>query len=98
MIPSSNSPHNRSSKETSMKSFQRLICATVLCGAAAIGAGCAHQNRTAADSGATADQSGFARDFNVPKENFTSTGRNDFFILEPGYQLVLTGKDEGRSA
>ncbi len=26
--------------------------------------------------------------FNVPPENFSSTGRNAYFILEPGYQMV----------
>ena len=29
-------------------------------------------------------------------ESLTSTGRNDFFILEPGYQLVLEGKAGGK--
>jgi hypothetical protein len=29
-------------------------------------------------------------------EPLTSTGRNDFFILEPGYQLVLEGKEDGK--
>lgn len=28
----------------------------------------------------------------APAEKFASTGRNDYFILEPGYQLVLEGK------
>jgi hypothetical protein len=32
--------------------------------------------------------------FDVKRENFTSTGRNDFFILEPGYQLTLEGNGE----
>ena len=26
---------------------------------------------------------------------FTSTGRNPFFVLEPGFRLVLTGEEEG---
>jgi hypothetical protein len=30
-----------------------------------------------------------------PDETFTNTGRNTFFILEPGYQLVLAGKEDG---
>lgn len=30
-----------------------------------------------------------------PDEAFTNAGRNAFFILEPGYQLVLAGKQDG---
>ncbi len=31
--------------------------------------------------------------FDLDKCDFSSVGRNDFFILEPGYQLTLEGKD-----
>lgn len=31
-----------------------------------------------------------------PDEAFTNAGRNAYFILEPGYQLVLTGKEDGK--
>jgi hypothetical protein len=31
--------------------------------------------------------------FDVPRERFSSTGRNRYFILEPGYRLVLEGKE-----
>lgn len=31
-----------------------------------------------------------------PDEAFTNVGRNAFFILEPGYQLVLAGDEGGR--
>lgn len=31
-----------------------------------------------------------------PDETFTNTGRNACFILEPGYQLVLAGKEDGK--
>jgi len=34
----------------------------------------------------------------VPVEKLLSTGRNDYFILEPGYQLVLEGKEAGKKA
>ena len=34
----------------------------------------------------------------VPTEKFLAVGRNDFFILEPGYQLVLEGKEDGKHA
>lgn len=39
----------------------------------------------------------FTDSFDVESSEFTSTGRNPYFILEPGYQRVLTGK-EGRHA
>lgn len=29
-------------------------------------------------------------------EQFLATGRNDYFILEPGYQLVLEGEEDGK--
>jgi hypothetical protein len=34
---------------------------------------------------------------NPPLENcnFTSTGKNDYFILEPGYQIILEGEEDG---
>lgn len=39
--------------------------------------------------------SGWVKDFNLNKRNFASTGRNTYFILEPGFQLVLTGQESG---
>jgi hypothetical protein len=38
-----------------------------------------------------ADDGGFQDTFDVPKDQFTSTGKNDFFILEPGYQMTFQG-------
>ena len=32
--------------------------------------------------------------FNVSKENFANTGKNGYFVLEPGYYLVLEGKED----
>jgi hypothetical protein len=40
------------------------------------------------------DDNKWTRDFNVDKNDFVSTGRNTFFILKPGYQLVLEGNEE----
>jgi len=45
-----------------------------------------------------AGKDGFADTFDVNKQSFSSVGRNDYFILEPGYQLVLEGEDEGKAA
>jgi hypothetical protein len=36
----------------------------------------------------------WTNDFTIEKEVLTSTGRNAYFILEPGYQLVLEGGKE----
>jgi hypothetical protein len=57
--------------------------------------GCANQKGASTKS---SDASDFARDFNVSRQNFSSTGRNQYFVLEPGYQLTLRGKDEGKDA
>ena len=38
---------------------------------------------------------GFTQQFFTERCNFSSTGRNPYFILEPGYELVLEGDDEG---
>ena len=37
---------------------------------------------------------GWSSDFSAEKDSLTSTGRNRYFILEPGYQLVLEGGPE----
>jgi hypothetical protein len=40
-----------------------------------------------------ADADGFVDSFNVATQNFTSAGRSDFLVLEPGFQLVYVTKD-----
>lgn len=40
------------------------------------------------------DAKKFTDRFTVDKDEWSSTGRNRFFILEPGYVLVLEGKDK----
>jgi hypothetical protein len=40
----------------------------------------------------------WADKFDVPKANFASTGKNSFFILEPGYQMTFEGNDHGKKA
>jgi len=39
----------------------------------------------------------FTDEFKIDSCRFSTTGRNSFFILEPGYQLVLQGNEEGNS-
>ncbi len=45
-----------------------------------------------------ADNDGFEDTFNLKPESFRSSGRNDFFSLEPGHQLVLEGEEDGKPA
>jgi hypothetical protein len=47
---------------------------------------------------AAADRDGFVDHFDVPKENFASVGRNDYCVVEPGWVMVLEGKEEGENA
>ncbi|MFX0210146.1 MAG: hypothetical protein ACFFDT_29460 [Candidatus Hodarchaeota archaeon] len=35
--------------------------------------------------------------FNIENRNFSSIGRNEYFILEPGYQLTLEGEEDDES-
>src|SRR5258708_4240041 len=46
------------------------------------------------DDAAQRDEDEWTSDFIAEKDHLASTGRNPFFILEPGYQLVLEGRDE----
>jgi hypothetical protein len=48
---------------------------------------------SAAPARAAADADGFTDSFNVPPQNFTSVGRSDYVVLEPGFQLVYITKD-----
>jgi hypothetical protein len=38
---------------------------------------------------------GFTTDFRLDGCTFSTTGSNEYFILEPGYQLNLAGEDDG---
>jgi hypothetical protein len=40
------------------------------------------------------DDAAWTAEFSVDKAELSPTGRNPYFILEPGYQLVLEGGDE----
>ena len=56
----------------------------ILAGVIAIIAGCA-----------IAAQDGFMDKFDVAKSNFSSTGKNDYCILEPGYVQTFEGTEDG---
>ncbi len=45
-----------------------------------------------------ADAPPFADTFPEADAGWTSTGRNPFFVLEPGWQLVLEGEEDGETA
>ncbi len=38
---------------------------------------------------------GYCRDFDLENLTFSTTGENKYFILKPGYQLVLEGEEDG---
>jgi hypothetical protein len=40
---------------------------------------------------------GFTDSFDIDKADLSSTGRNRYFVLEPGFQLVLEGKQGGKA-
>jgi len=43
---------------------------------------------------AASEDKTFQQDFDVSKCNWSSIGKNDYFILEPGYQQVLDGRED----
>jgi hypothetical protein len=47
----------------------------------------------AACGGSSDDDAAFIDQFNVDKSNLSSVGKNTYFVLEPGFQLVLESKD-----
>lgn len=51
-----------------------------------------------ASAAAAGTKQAFTDTFVVEKADLTSIGTNRFFILAPGFQLVLEGKDGGKSA
>jgi hypothetical protein len=42
-----------------------------------------------------ATKDGFTDKFDISADHFSSTGKNDFFILEPGYQTTYEGVEDG---
>ncbi len=47
-----------------------------------------------ASAGVQLDDEGWTRTFNIEPGELVPTGRNPYFILEPGYQLVFEGGNE----
>jgi hypothetical protein len=46
---------------------------------------------------ACADDQSFKDTFDVNRANFVSSGRNDYFVLDPGYKQVFEGTDKGKA-
>ncbi len=46
-------------------------------------------------SALAAEKAAWRDKFDVERKNFAATGKNAYFILEPGYQLVYDGKEGG---
>jgi hypothetical protein len=44
---------------------------------------------------AQAEEPEFTRDFRLEDCNFRAAGKNPYFILKPGYQLVFVGEEDG---
>lgn len=49
------------------------------------------------NAGETTSAHRFIDSFNIDKAELASTGRNPYFILESGFQLVLEGKEGGKA-
>jgi hypothetical protein len=45
-----------------------------------------------------ADDQGFVDTFDVKPDQFSSTGKNDYFVLEPGTKDTFEGQEEGKPA
>jgi len=52
------------------------------------------QTNFAKDKVAKADS--FKENINLNDKSYSSTGRNKYFVLEPGYKLVLAGEEDGK--
>jgi hypothetical protein len=71
-----------------MSRLLAIVAALTLFGTHTVGA--VHQSRAAAQtSGRSAAVDSWAANFDVDRADLVSTGRNDHFILEPGYTAVF---------
>lgn len=49
----------------------------------------------AQDNNSKTDPDIWVAEFNINPEDLSSIGENEYFILKPGYQLILKGEDDG---
>lgn len=73
--------------------MHRMRLSSIVISAAVLGSAIAPAF-TADDTNEGSELAGWSSDFSSDKESLISTGRNPYFILEPGYQLVLEGGNE----
>lgn len=52
------------------------------------------QGAKVSEKGATGEETSWQEEFNLDQRQLVPTGRNKYFILEPGYQIVLAGRNE----
>jgi len=52
--------------------------------------------QSVAETQKRADSSGWKDNFDLSACTWSSTGKNDFFILEPGYKQILEGKEDDK--
>jgi hypothetical protein len=83
-----------------LKGFAGSICISAML---TLVSGCATEKETPAQQKAEAPKEGSGRadafwqeTLTVSDEPLAASGRNRYFILEPGYQLVFEGKDGGK--
>ncbi|HEY2249489.1 MAG TPA: hypothetical protein VGH74_00465 [Planctomycetaceae bacterium] len=68
--------------------FSAVVILAAILGSAAVG------SRAADEKNAADELEGWSSDFSTEKDALTSRGKNPYFILEPGYQLILEGGKE----
>ena len=56
-----------------------------------------HKKATSPSLSLSTDQTteGWMTSFDLENCNFASTGENSYFILKPGYQVILRGREDG---
>jgi hypothetical protein len=59
--------------------------------------GCATEQSPAKPATTAGAKSSWQETLQAPEDTFATTGRNRFYILEPDYQLVLEGKEGGKT-
>jgi len=70
----------------------KSFAATGLIALGLLATGCQHQEKMQADS----DE--WMKHFDVPSDRFTSVGQSEYFILEPGHQMIYEGEEDDKPA
>lgn len=103
MVPAivTNAVNTKTASETNMIRIMRVAGALsiVMCLGAVLGvrAGTPPVAAHAAAEVAVRTETSWHDTFAVSRTDLASVGRNGFFILEPGYQLILQGREEGKT-